>query len=75
MNGLHCQRLSLASSGIVFRWLEHGIDGDWLMILDNVDDLAVFSHAAASVFRTNHHTGYAAALSAYLAKKNPKGQF
>ena len=27
---------------LVFRWLEYEIDEDWLMIVDNADDPAIF---------------------------------
>lgn len=57
--------------GLVCRWLEYEIDGNWLMIVDNADDAAVFFPSAnASVPPVRDHTRSSAALSTYLPQKS-----
>jgi tetratricopeptide (TPR) repeat protein len=52
---------------MVSRWLENGIDGPWLMILDNADDATIFfPRAITSVSQASSKIGTGTARSLYL---------
>jgi hypothetical protein len=56
---------------LVCRWLEYEIDCDWLMIVDNADDAAVFFPSAdRSIPPGRDHMGTSTALSSYVPQKS-----
>jgi len=56
---------------LVFRWLEYEIDEDWLMIVDNADDPAIFFPSAnAAISPVHDQMRSSTALSAYLPQKS-----
>jgi tetratricopeptide (TPR) repeat protein len=57
--------------GLVYRWLENDIHGNWLMILDNADDADVFfTQHDSRMPQRRDSIGHASSLSAYLPQSS-----
>jgi tetratricopeptide (TPR) repeat protein len=57
--------------GLVYRWLENDIRGDWLMILDNADDADVFfTQHDLRIPQRRDSIGRASSLSSYLPQSS-----